>query len=211
MSNAHKVLAEIQQTLKAPKGQFNSFGGYSYRSCEDIVEAVKPLIKEHGATLVLFDEMVNLGDRYYVKATAQLKVGSDVESATGWAREQDLKKGMDQAQITGAASSYARKYALNGLFAIDDTRDADAMDNRGQISGETVDMEKVGKAINYFKTQIDEDDPDHAPANIKKAWERLNNDERLKVQEGLGDKAPGTNRMYKTLLKDYLNHQEQAA
>ncbi len=124
------MICEIQKKLKAPKGQTNTFGGYQYRSCEDIVEAVKPLLFEHDCHLTLSDEMVCIGDRVYVKATATIKKGSEViETAHGWAREALSKKGMDEAQVTGAASSYARKYALNGLLAIDDTKDADTMDN----------------------------------------------------------------------------------
>lgn len=120
-------LAEIQQNLKAPKGQLNSFGGYKYRSCEDILEAVKPLLGDF--FLVITDEVVNIGDRYYVKATAVLKNEKEEYTTTAFAREPEIKKGMDESQITGATSSYARKYALNGLFAIDDTKDADTMDN----------------------------------------------------------------------------------
>ena len=129
-------LAEIQSKLKAPKGQMNSFGGYRYRSCEDILEAVKPLLGE--ATLVVCDDMVQLGERYYVKATAQLSVNGEAITATAFAREPESKKGMDESQITGAASSYARKYALNGLFAIDDTKDADTQDNRPQANAQPV-------------------------------------------------------------------------
>ena len=128
----HERLSEIQTKLKAPKGQVNSFGNYSYRSCEDILEAVKPHLE--GLTLTLSDEIVNLGDRYYVKATAKLSNGTDNIENTAFAREAQEKKGMDESQITGAASSYARKYALNGLFAIDDTKDADTMDNTKQAS-----------------------------------------------------------------------------
>jgi hypothetical protein len=117
-------LSSIQKNLKAPKGQLNKFGGYHYRSCEDILEAVKPLLGD--AQLTLSDEMVAVGDRYYVKAVATLAVMSQEISVSAFAREAETKKGMDEAQITGAASSYARKYALNGLFAIDDTKDADA-------------------------------------------------------------------------------------
>lgn len=117
-------LVEIQQQLKAPKGQFNKFGGYKYRSCEDILEAVKPLLGN--APLVITDEIVQIGDRYYVKSTATIVCDDGVRQATGWAREPQSKKGMDESQITGTASSYARKYALNGLFCIDDTKDADA-------------------------------------------------------------------------------------
>lgn len=117
----------IQQELKAPKGQFNSFGKYKYRSCEDILEAVKPLLAQYGVTLIIGDEIELVGDRIYVRATAILKdvESDDVEINTAWAREDDAKKGMDGSQITGTASSYARKYCLNGLFLIDDTKDAD--------------------------------------------------------------------------------------
>ena len=116
-------LNTIQQKLKAPKGQTNNFGKYKYRSCEDILEAVKPLLGE--CSLVVSDEIEVRGDRVYVKATATLHDGNSIMSACGYAREPQTKKGMDESQITGAASSYARKYALNGLFAIDDTKDAD--------------------------------------------------------------------------------------
>lgn len=125
-----KELIEIQAELKAPKGQFNAFGKYKYRSCEDILEAVKPLLKKHKCFLVLNDEMIEVGGRIYVKATASIssEEGTLME-ATALAREPEAKKGMDESQITGAASSYARKYALNGLFAIDDAKDADTQDN----------------------------------------------------------------------------------
>ena len=117
----------IQQNLKAPKGQLNKFGGYKYRSCEDIFEAVKPLLNENKCILTISDELECIGDRYYIKATAKI---TDVDSNetienTAYARESLEKKGMDESQLTGASSSYARKYALNGLFAIDDTKDAD--------------------------------------------------------------------------------------
>jgi hypothetical protein len=123
-----KTLNKIQKELKAPKGQTNDFGKYKYRSCEDILEAVKPLLGD--CMLTLSDEIVMLGDRFYVKATATLFTDdSDKVSVSAFARESFDKKGMDSAQITGAASSYARKYALNGLFCIDDTKDADTKDN----------------------------------------------------------------------------------
>lgn len=118
-------LIEIQKKLKAPKGQYNNFGKYKYRSCEDILEAVKPILAENGCTLTLSDEIVLIGDRYYVKATARLRGADTDEIAVAYAREDSEKKGMDGSQITGTASSYARKYALNGLFCIDDTKDAD--------------------------------------------------------------------------------------
>ena len=123
----YEKLSAIQIELKVPKDQENTFGNYKYRSCEDILEKVKPLCKEQKTVLVLLDELVNIGGRYYVKATAQLH---DIESDTwifsvGYAREEETKKGMDGSQITGASSSYARKYALNGLFCIDDVKDSD--------------------------------------------------------------------------------------
>lgn len=120
-------LSQVQNELKAPKGQKNTFGNYKYRSCEDILEALKPLLQKNKLALVLSDELVNIGDRYYIKAMAilhDLEEESNI-SNSAYAREEETKKGMDASQITGTASSYARKYALNGLFNIDDTKDAD--------------------------------------------------------------------------------------
>lgn len=122
-------LIEIQSELKAPKSQFNKFGGYNYRNCEDILEAVKPLCAKHEIVPLLSDEIVMIGDRFYIKATAKVTDGKEEIATTAFARESKDKKGMDESQITGSASSYARKYALNGLFCIDDTKDADFMDN----------------------------------------------------------------------------------
>ena len=121
-------LLAVQRDLKAPKGQFNSFGKYKYRSCEDIVEAVKPLLNDNGLILTMSDEVIEVGGRVYIKATATVTdiVNGDKIEVTAMAREPEEKKGMDSSQITGTASSYARKYSLNGLFAIDDTKDADS-------------------------------------------------------------------------------------
>lgn len=130
-----KKLNKIQQELKAPKNQTNAFAKYKYRSCEDILEAVKPLLD--GAVVILSDEVKCIGDRNYVEATATLREGNENLHATASARESIVKKGMDDGQITGSTSSYARKYALNGLFAIDDTKDADTMDNTPNQSTET--------------------------------------------------------------------------
>lgn len=163
--NIYTKLAEIQQKLKAPKGQKNNFGNYKYRSCEDILEAVKPLLGDF--SLTLNDEIVLIGERYYIKATACLS-GSvamgeikpikkgDILTYTpnnnlennkihtcAFARESESKKGMDESQITGTASSYARKYALNGLFCIDDTKDADTMDNK------TPEEDKKAKELSF--------------------------------------------------------------
>jgi len=132
--NISKKLMTIQSKLNAPKGQHNDFGHYDYRSNEDILNALKPLLLEQDTTIVQSDEMIQFGDRYYIKATSTISCinqGGDI-SNTAYARESETKKGMDAAQITGSASSYARKYSLNGLFAIDDSRDADTTDNREQ-------------------------------------------------------------------------------
>lgn len=123
-------LSKIQKELKAPKSQHNKFGNYRYRNCEDITEAVKPLLAKEGYHLNMSDEVVQIGERFYVQATATVMDGTKVvEKSVSYAREAVTKKGMDEAQITGSSSSYARKYALNGLFAIDDTKDSDSRDN----------------------------------------------------------------------------------
>jgi len=133
--NIHQKLQGIQSSLKAPKGQTNKFGGYRYRSAEDILTSVKPLLAEWACTLVITDEMVEVGGRVYVKSTAVIASTDDSSDSSihvnAYAREAETKKGMDDAQITGSASSYARKYALNGLFAIDDTKDPDATNDHG--------------------------------------------------------------------------------
>lgn len=133
MKLAEKLLL-IQSELKAPKNQRNTFGNYNYRSAEDILEALKPLLVKHKATMTIDDDMVNLQNRFYIKATVTLR---DVESdefitTNAFAREEETKKGMDGSQITGSTSSYARKYALNGMFAIDDTKDSDATNTHGK-------------------------------------------------------------------------------
>ena len=125
-------LIKVQNELKAPKNQYNSFGGYSYRSCEDILESVKPLLKEQGLCLTITDTIVQWGNRFYVKATARLTDGEYEIENEAFAREAESKTKMDDSQITGAASSYARKYALNGLFCIDDVKDADATNKHGK-------------------------------------------------------------------------------
>lgn len=127
-----KHLMAIQRELKAPKGNYNSFGKYKYRSCEDILEAVKPLCYKNESVLTISDELCQIGERYYVKATATLKTPDTEFIATAYARESETKKGQDESQITGTASSYARKYALNGLFCIDDTKDADTNEYHSQ-------------------------------------------------------------------------------
>ena len=126
-----KELVAIQSELKAPKSQYNRFGGYKYRKAEDILEAVKPLLAKQKCTLIITDDVVLIGNRIYVKATATIKnENGECETTNGWAREEESKKGMDGSQITGASSSYARKYALNGLFAIDDNADSDTTNDK---------------------------------------------------------------------------------
>lgn len=134
----YKKLIEVQKELKAPKNQRNSFGNYNYRSCEDILEALKPVLSEHGATVFISDKPVVKENLWsYIEATATFvdTESGDSVSVTAYAREAETKKGMDPSQITGSASSYARKYALNGLFLIDDTRDADTDEHHNQTSG----------------------------------------------------------------------------
>lgn len=128
------ALLDIQARLKAPKGQTNNFGHYKYRSAEDILEAVKPLLKENGCFLTISDDIVMVGSRIYVKATITLSKNGETIHTTAFARESENKSGMDASQITGASSSYARKYALNGLFCIDDTKDADALNTNKEYT-----------------------------------------------------------------------------
>jgi hypothetical protein len=127
-----KLLAVIDD-LKAPKGQYNSFGKYHYRSCEDIVEAVKPLLSRHGLRMKISDRVVLVGSSNYVKATVMVTDGEKVDFATGYAREAEKQAGMADSQITGSTSSYARKYALNGMFCIDDTKDADTDEQHNEV------------------------------------------------------------------------------
>ncbi len=147
--NKYEKLLGIQSELKAPKGQYNKFGNYNYRSCEDILEAVKPLNVKYKTTVYLTDKVIQMGGRYYVEATAHF---IDVESCesieiTAYAREEESKKGMDGSQVTGASSSYARKYALNGLFDIDDTKDSDTTnDGKGQTQKPST---QQPAAVNY--------------------------------------------------------------
>ena len=151
-------LRKVQSELKAPKGQYNSFGKYSYRSCEDILEAVKPLLDKYEATVSITDDVVLVGDRVYVKATATFidKDGKIIQSSA-FAREPLARKGMDEAQVTGATSSYARKYALNGLFLIDDNKDADTDESRNESEARSKssgsDTPKVQRP-NYSKEQL---------------------------------------------------------
>lgn len=141
--NIYQRLMAVQKTLKAPKGQYNEYGKYKYRSCEDILEAVKPILAENGLTLVIRDEIEIHGEWHYIKAVATLmdETGATI-SNQAYAREPVDKKGMDQSQITGTASSYARKYCLNGLFLIDDTKDPDTNEHRKETEAKAQKQEQ---------------------------------------------------------------------
>jgi hypothetical protein len=184
-------LAKIQATLKAPKGQTNSFGNYKYRSCEDILTAVKPLLD--GCVLTISDEIVAIADRIYVKATARIFDETQWVETTAFAREASDKKGMDAAQITGSASSYARKYALNGLFCIDDTKDADAIEPEvkqsasKQIIQAAVSMlDAAASTSNDAKTL--ESWTDMADELKKMVWPELHEMTREKIKQLKGGK-----------------------
>lgn len=156
--DVYKKLLAVQAELKAPKGQYNSFGKYKYRSCEDILEAVKPILARHGATLVVGDELLTVGERYYIKAVATFMDAEtgDAVTNTAYAREEETKKGMDGSQITGTASSYARKYCLNGLFLIDDTKDADT--DAYKVQQEKGDQKQVVSRDNGYVRYINDVD-----------------------------------------------------
>lgn len=192
-----KMLSTIQKELKAPKGQFNSFGKYKYRSCEDIIEALKPLLATYDAAILLNDEVVEIGGRVYVKATASIYVDAEYISNVGYAREPEDKKGMDASQITGTASSYARKYALNGLLAIDDTKDADTDEHANQIKAapaKRINKKLVQKYVQGFIDAIEagdalamkelgdelKDTPEHS-----EVWGALDSSQKKAVKDGI--------------------------
>lgn len=188
IKNKPMKLVNIQAELKAPKNQVNSFGKYKYRSAEDIIEAVKPILFKHQTALLISDEVVQVADRVYVKATAMLIDETNEElpiKVYGWAREEEVKKGMDAAQITGSASSYARKYALNGLFAIDDTKDADSTNEHKDEVGE----EKRMKLIALLENTI---------------W-----DENLKSKQAIKISAYTTNEQYDKAYRIILANQNK--
>lgn len=147
--NFYEKMTDIQMRLKAPKGQYNSFGKYNYRSCEDILEAVKPLLNEHKLYICISDEVVTVLSRVYVRATVTVSDGETSLTTSAYAREEESKKGMDGSQVTGASSSYARKYALNGMFAIDDNKDSDAT-NTGKKEEKQYCCVSCGKPFEAF-------------------------------------------------------------
>ncbi|MGY0692944.1 ERF family protein [Virgibacillus sp. FSP13] len=152
MTSLTEKLIHVQKELKSPKGQYNSFGKYKYRSAEDILESVKPLNAEQGLLLTLTDEPVFIGNWHYIKAVAEITDGEQTHTVTAYARESENKKGMDHSQVTGTASSYARKYALNGLYLIDDTKDADT--NEYQEQNNTQSNKASDKQLNLVNSLI---------------------------------------------------------
>ena len=202
MEKLVKSLRELQVKLKAPKNQFNKFGGYSYRSCEDIVEAVKPLLPE-GISLYLQDEIVLIGERYYIKATATFTDGKDTISSTSFAREEENKKGMDGSQITGAASSYARKYALNALLLIDDNKDADATNQHDKAAPKKPEAKPV-----YSKPEPVKEQPAKNEKVLEQVSEELFMRAIVKYQEA--GAAAERAKIEGYLFTNYLLSDEQA-
>ena len=194
------MLAKIQSLIKAPKGQFNSFGKYKYRSCEDIVEAIKPVINPLGFYLTLSDEIVNIGNRFYVKATATLSNGTETYSCSAFAREEEVKKGMDGSQVTGASSSYARKYALNGLFAIDDTKDSDST-NVGKDEPTNDEKSLLHKLVNT--SDLSEEEMEKAKKSIETCADY---DTYQKIQFRLEDRQLPFDRIPNPNQKDISKH-----
>ena len=169
-----KELIAIQSELKAPKSQFNKFGGYKYRKAEDILEAVKPLLANQKCTLIISDDIVMIGNRIYVKATATIKnEKGEFEETTGWAREEENKKGMDGSQITGASSSYARKYALNGLFAIDDNADSDTTNTGQQDNVNHQAAQQTAQTQQQSQATAQPAQPQYHPDNLAEALEMV--------------------------------------
>lgn len=169
-----KELITIQSELKAPKSQFNKFGGYKYRKAEDILEAVKPLLAKQKCTLIISDDIVMIGNRIYVKATSTIKnEKGECETTTGWAREEETKKGMDGSQITGASSSYARKNALNGLFAIDDNADSDTTNTGQQDNTHHLTAQQTAQAQQQSQATAQSAQPQYHPDNLAEALEMV--------------------------------------
>ena len=195
--SVYKKLIEVQNKLKAPKSQYNSFGKYNYRNAEDILEAVKPILEAVGATIFIKDSIELIGDRFYVKATVNfvdIESGNTVE-ASALARESEEKKGMDSAQVTGATSSYARKYALNGLLLIDDTKDNDH-DSMHQTDNKE---KKEDKKPNYDNKEKDE--------VIQKIVAKIGNDSerKKKIIDMMNSKYEKTYSDFKYFKKEQLD------
>lgn len=182
MKNITQKLIKVQSELKAPKGQKNTFGNYNYRSAEDILEAVKPLLSEQGLLMTITDIIEQIGERYYIQAKVILTDGEDTVEVTGYARESLNKKGMDDSQITGTASSYARKYAMNGLFLIDDTKDSDSNENRTErenrakkadVEAEREKQAKIAKLNAQYERALKAANDNEAPMELLTKWNKL--------------------------------------
>ncbi|MCT0498635.1 recombinase [Lactococcus cremoris] len=182
MKNITQKLIKVQSELKAPKGQKNTFGNYNYRSAEDILEAVKPLLSEQGLLMTITDIIEQIGERYYIQAKVILTDGEDTVEVTGYARESLNKKGMDDSQITGTASSYARKYAMNGLFLIDDTKDSDSNENRTErenrakkadVEAEREKQAKIAKLNDQYERALKAANDNEAPTELLTKWNKL--------------------------------------
>lgn len=182
MKNITQKLIKVQSELKAPKGQKNTFGNYNYRSAEDILEAVKPLLSEQGLLMTITDIIEQIGERYYIQAKVILTDGEDTVEVTGYARESLNKKGMDDSQITGTASSYARKYAMNGLFLIDDTKDSDSNENRTErenrakkadVEAEREKQAKIAKLNDQYERALKAANDNEAPTELLTKWDKL--------------------------------------
>ena len=188
MSTLQEKLIAIQRDLKAPKSQFNAFGKYRYRSCEDILEAVKPLLFREGVVLTIADDLLAENGRFYVKASATLSYQDERICSSAFAREDETKKGMDGSQITGAASSYARKYALNGLFCIDDTKDADATNTGEQQPAQ----EQKPTQDDFYSQAMMELSLATTVEDLKKVWSKyksLQNNEAFKKAKDIKKKS----------------------
>ena len=198
-------LAKVQLELKAPKNQRNNFGGYNYRSAEDILEAVKPLAIKYGAVVNITDDVIQVSNRIYVKAMVRFIDIDDVSQSlatTALAREEETKKGMDGSQITGAASSYARKYALNGMFAIDDTKDSDATNDHGRGG----DGQPTAKPVNAGQMMAAAKPKPRVSEKYKEAWKSYVNHES---NEGVEPDLLKAN--FKNLCKQVWGCDKQAA
>lgn len=194
------ILAKIQAELKVPKSQFNKFGNYKYRKAEDILEAVKPLLSKEGYYIILTDNIIEVGGRIYVQATATVSNGSEQFVSTGFAREEESKKGMDGSQVTGASSSYARKYALNGLFAIDDTRDSDDTNTHGKETAMTQEEFTDHVFFNYS-----EDKQDKLLRLVESS--SYDHDQRRAIVSNINDKSTMTEAKYNKILTNLLANQ----
>ena len=203
-------LSEIQKSLKAPKGQYNKFGNYNYRSCEDILEALKEVLPD-GLFVRVWDEIIQVGERYYVKATASISDGENEICSPAFAREPESKKGMDEAQLTGATSSYARKYALNALFCIDDTKDPDATNEHKTGKMNPIDKTGNKELDQWCKDSIDELAVDGRTTleSFDKKWDKIqyseNYEKLTEEQQGiLNDQYDNSRKQIKTPQQIWL-------